>query len=395
MPDGSLHGLRIIDTSEGVAGGYCTRFLAGLGADVIKLERPGVGDSLRRAGPFPGDVVHAETSVMHLHLNAAKRSVTLALASASGLRLFARLLETADACVTDDPAVAEHAGRIQTHLVISTITPFGASGPRAGNPGTDLVTMAAGGYLSLNGDPDREPVRPYGDQSEHQAGLHAALGTLAALRAREGGAPGQLVDVSMQEASGFLTAGALQRHALMRRTQTRAGARPAGFAPNRLYPSTVRPCVDGHVHVHCHNRFHDLISVLMDEPRLAEPDVLAEPLGHADEIDALMDRWLATRSRREAVAEAQDLRVPMAEVFNPGEVMDDELGHLRERGFFVDVAHPVAGAVRQPGAPVVMPASPWRIRRAPLLGEHTVDVLCGDLALSRCDLTRLSAAGVV
>jgi formyl-CoA transferase len=254
--------------------------------------------------------------------------------------------------------------------------------------------MAAGGYLSLNGDPDRPPLKPYGEQSAYQAGLHAALGTLAALRARDH-AGGQHVDVAQAEAAGFLLAGALQRFALMGRPQVRNGPRPASFAPNRLYPSTIRPCADGYVHVHCHNRFPDLISVLMQEPRLAAPDVLAEPLGHADEIDALMDGWLATRDRATAVGEAQELRIPITEVFTPAEVLADVDGHHGARGFFVDVEHPAAGMVRQPGAPVVMRDTPWRIARAPLLGEQNVDIYCGELGVTLRQLGVLRAAGVV
>jgi crotonobetainyl-CoA:carnitine CoA-transferase CaiB-like acyl-CoA transferase len=396
---GSLDGVRIIDASSGVAGGYCTRLLAGLGADVLKIERPGRGDSLRRASPFPRDAPHRETSAQHLHLNAGKRSITLDAGSRTGAALLRRLLEGADALICDGsdahPSVALDALRgPYPRLIVATVTPFGADGPLAGWRATEIVSMAAGGYLWLNGDPDRAPVKPYGDQAHYQAGLHAALGVVAALHAREANAGGgQHVDVSMQEAAGFLTAGALQRETLMRRPQVRAGPRPAGFAANRLYPSTVRPCADGHVHVHCHNRFPDLVSVLMQEPRLAAPDVLAEPLGHADEIDALMDVWLAKRTRADAVAEAQELRVPMAEVLDPSEVVRHP--HLRERGFFVTVEHPVAGKVTQPGAPMVMGATPWRSGRAPLLGEHNVDVYYGELGLSPRELARLAAAGVV
>lgn len=395
----ALDGLRIIDASSGVAGGYCTRLLAGLGADVLKVERPHAGDTVRRAGPFPGDVPHRETSAQHLHLNAAKRSITLNVRSASGASLLRRLLERADVYVCDAGDVHSSLAidvlrEAYPQLVVATVTPFGVDGPYAHWGATDIVAMAAGGYLWLNGDPDREPVKPYGDQAQHQAGVHAALGVVAALHGRDDGrADGQHVDVSMQEAAGFLTAGALQRETLMRRPQMRAGPRPAGFAANRLYPSTVRPCADGHVHVHCHNRFPDLISVLMQEPRLAAPDVLAEPLGHADEIDALMDAWLAKRTRAEAVTEAQELRVPMAEVLDPSEVVTHP--HLRERGFFVEMEHPVAGRVTQPGAPIVLGATRWHAARAPLLGEHNADVYCGELGLTRRDLARLAAAGVV
>lgn len=396
MP-GALDGLRVIDCSSGIAGGYCTRLLAGLGADVVKVEHPFAGDALRRSGPFPRDVPHREMSALHLHLNAAKRSITLDVATRSGRALLARLCAGADVLLAGDDRAAppfdvDAIAAENPRLVAACVAPFARGDARRSS---EIVSMAASGYLSLNGDPDRTPVKPYGEQAAYQGGLHAAIGVVAALAAREADGAGQRVDASIADAAGFLHAGALQRQQLMQRPQVRAGARPAGFGPDRLYPSTVRPCADGHVHVHCHNRFHDLISVLMQEPRLSEPDVLATPLGHADEIDALMDRWLAQRTRFGAVAEAQELRIPMTEVLSPAEVVADIHGQHAARGFFANVPHPVADDVPQPGAPMLLDATPWRIARAPLLGEHNDAVYAGELGLSRRDLALLSAAGVV
>ncbi len=401
MTEMALDGLRIVDLSEGVAGGYCTRLLAGLGADVVKVEHPRTGDPLRRAGPFLRDVPHPETSAPHLHLNAAKRSITLDPHTATGLALLLHLLIPANAIVMErppSPAFAPDAldARFPS-LVVTTITSRGLDGSLAGRASTEITDLALSGYLSLNGDPDREPVKVYGSQAQLQAGLHAALGTMAALAARDRvtGGVGQHVDVAAVEAAGFLLAGAIQRHAIGGIPQRRNGPRPASFRPTRLYPSTVRPCADGHVHVHCHNRFHDLISVLMEEPRLAAAEVLAEPLGHAAEIDALMDGWLAGRDRATAVSAAQDLRIPMTEVLTPAEVVEDALGQHAARGFLVDVEHPVAGTVRQPGAPVRMHGTPWRTARAPLLGEHNRAVYCDELGLTPGDLARLAAAAVI
>lgn len=397
----ALSGLRVIDATEGVAGGYCTRLLAGLGADVIKVERSVIGDSLRRAGPFLRDVPHVETSAPHLHLNAGKRSVTLDINARSGADLLGRLLAGADAFIATDSALpcqlmGDALGDRYPQLVVTWITPFGTTGPRAGWLATDIVAHAMGGYLAMTGDPDREPVKPYGEQSAYQAGLHAALGIVAAVVARDRfGAGGQQVDVAAVEASSFLIGGALARAFIFGRESTRNGTRPVGMSAEYLYPSVIRPCADGHVYVHRHNRFPDLLAALTQEPRLAAPDVLSQPLGHADETDTLIDRWLATRDKWQAVAEAQDLRVPFTEVLDPCEVVEDRLGQLTARGFFVETEHPVTGAVRVPGAPLVMSASPWATRRAPLLGEHNRDVYCGELGLTVRSLTRLAAAGVI
>ncbi len=396
----ALAGLRVIDTSEGVAGGYCTRLLAGLGADVIKVERPLIGDVLRRAGPFLHDVPHVETSASHMHLGAGKRSVTLDLTTASGTHLLFRILATADVFLArDDPSQSPQlsAGALGTRypeLIIASITPFGTTGPRANWRAPDVVSHAMGGYLAMTGDPDREPVKPYGEQSGYQAGLHAALGIAAALAARDrNDAGGQHVDVAASEASTFLIGGALARAFAFGRESMRNGTRPVGLPPEYLYPSTIRPCDGGDVYVHRHNRFPDLLAALTHEPRLAAPDVLAQPLGHADETDALLDGWLASRDKWRAVEEAQELRVPFTEVLDPAEVVEDRLGQLTAREFITKADHPVAGRVTALGAPIVMPESPWIVRRAPLLGEHNVEVLGAELGLSGRSMARLAAAG--
>lgn len=398
----AFSGLRVIDASEGVAGGYCTRLLAGLGAEVIKVERPLTGDTLRHTGPFLHDVPHIETSAAQLHLGAGKRSITLEVATATGSDLLLRMLATADVFIARDdrsqlphPSV-ELLAEKHTGLIVTSITSFGTTGPRAGWRGTDIVAHAVGGYLAMTGDPDREPVKPYGEQSAYQTGLHAALGIVAALAARDrSGAAGQHVDVAVSEASSFLIGGALARAFTFGRESRRNGTRPVGLPPEYLYPSTIRPCDGGHVYIHRHNRFPDLLAALTHEPRLGALDVLAQPLGHADEIDALIDVWLASRDKWRAVEDAQELRVPFTEVLDPGEVVQDRLGQLTARRFLVDVDHPVAGRLKVLGGPVVMPASPWIVRRAPLLGEHNGEVLGGELGLSSRNMARLAAAGVI
>lgn len=407
---GALTGLRVADASEGVAGGYCTKLLASLGADVLKVERPRVGDTLRRAGPFLNDVPHLETSAVNLHLAAGKRSITLDVTSPTGASLFERLLETADGLVIGDHTSLHHSLGLASlssrfpRLVVTQITPFGASGPRVPWLATELITMTTSGYLMMNGDADREPIKPYGHQSEYQAGLHAALGTLAAITDRdrdpngaaEAERPARSLDVAISEAATFLTGGAIARAATFDRESSRNGTRPAGFPPEYLYPSTIRPTADGgYVYTHRHNRFPNLLAALMQEPRLAASDLLAQPLGHADETDAMMDRWLATRDKWRAAEEAQELRVPFTEVLDPGEIVDDRLGQHRARAFFVDIEHPVAGVVTQPGAPIVLPACSAATSSAPLLGEHNREVYVGQLGLAPRSLARLAAAGVI
>ncbi len=403
MPDGSaLQGVRVVELVEGLAGAYCGKLLAGLGADVLKVEPPS-GDSLRRAGPFPEDHPNPEASGLFLHLNPAKRSVTLAIETETGRRLLGRLLDTADVLVHDlAPGRARAIGlddaslrNERPSLVAAAVTFFGSTGPYADFAGTEIVAQALSGYMSLTGDPDREPLKPYGYLAEYQAGLHAAVAVMAAVLARDATDEGDLADVSVTEAACFALGGPPQLAWWFDRTLKRNGTRLIGVGGRHPYPSTLRPCADGWVHAHSNNRNPELLAALVGDQWLASPEVLDAMTDRADEIDAVVDRWLADKTKWQAVAAAQEMRLPFTEVLTPAELLEDREGHLRSRGELVEVEHPVAGTVTQLGPPVHLGAGAWVSDRAPLLGEHTADVLCGTLGLTHDDLLRLRQAGVV
>jgi crotonobetainyl-CoA:carnitine CoA-transferase CaiB-like acyl-CoA transferase len=368
---GALDGIRVVELATGVSGPYCGRLLAGLGADVLKVEPPG-GDPTRFEGPFPGDQPNPERSGLFLHLNTGKRSTVFA-----GVAVLRPLLADADVLLLSHDAARLQADGLDLdelrrdfpRLVIVDVTPFGLTGPYSGYLGGELVAYALGGYMMLTGSADREPIKSYGSLVEYEAGAHAALGTMAALFAREATGDGQVVDVSAMEAATFMLGAVEQSAYFYGRIARRNGTRLLGFPPEHSYPSTIRPCADGFVHCHSNNRFLDLLGAMIPHPRLKEPDLLATMMGHADEIDAIMDPWLAARTRAEIVRTAQELRLPFTEVLEPGEVMADP--HNNARASFVTVGHPGAGPVLQPGAPFRLPATPWVTRPAPMLGQHT------------------------
>jgi crotonobetainyl-CoA:carnitine CoA-transferase CaiB-like acyl-CoA transferase len=428
----ALAGLRVVDLTEGVSGPYCTKLLAGLGAEVIKVEPPG-GESGRHAGPFAdltprppslaGKGEDAATagersspfprreggrevrflSLRFLHLNTGKLGITLNVESATGRRLLDRLLADADVLVVDGPPLRLSERRLDQatlerdypKLIVTAISPFGRSGPYRDFTASEIVLYAVGGYLVLTGDPNKPPIKAYGSQVEYQAGLQAAVGTLVALRARDTrpGQPASLVDVAAYEAATFLLGGPAQVYAVTGDVYRRNGTRLIGHGPYHPYPSTLRPCLGGYVHAHSNNRHWDLISILMEDERLASPEFLEAPSGHADEIDALMDAWLADKDKFEAVRRAQELRVPFTEVMTPAEVLAEP--HYTERGFWATIDHPEAGTLRQPGPPIRMARTPWQTHRAPLLGEHNAAVYCDRLGLPRTALARLRAAGIL
>lgn len=372
----------MVEFATGVAGPYCGKLLAGLGAEVVKVE-PAEGDPTRRAGPFPGDVPHMERSGLFLHLNTGKQSAVAEQADLSPAELVRRLCAHADVLLLGHRPAELTAAEIDIaalraacpRLVVVDVTPFGLTGPYADWRGDELVVYALSGYMLLTGAPEREPIKAYGSLVQYQAGAHAALGTVAALFARDRDGAGQVVDVSAMEAGTFLIGGVEQNAYFYGDVARRNGTRLLGFSPRHSYPSTIRPCRDGFVHCHSNNRYLDLLGALIPHPRLADPELLGAMMAHADEIDAIMDEWLATRDRRDIVRGAQTLRLPFTEVLAPGEVVAEE--HHRERGSFVVVDHPGAGPVLQPGAPIRMPATPWETRPAPMLGQHTGAAVTG------------------
>lgn len=381
MTTGALDGLRILDLTSG-SFGYAGRLLAGFGAAVIKIEPP-EGDPVRRSPPFPDDTPDIERSGRHLHLNAGKRSVVLDLESEAGREQFRALVRTADAVVESLGAgeMARHGlgyddlAGIQPDLVMTSISYFGQDGPYVDWHGSEIVAMALGGYLFITGEPDRPPVKSYDNLVEQQTAVQAAVATMVGLTQRDLHGGGDYFDVSAQDAALFLLGGTAQIAHFSQTVIHRVGNRLLYVAPQTFYPSTLRPCQGGYVHAHTNQRHPELMAALMDQPRFIDPDVLATPLGHADEFDALMDEWLAQYDKFEVVRRAQAMRLPFTEVLTPAEIVEDE--HLKERGFLVEVEDPAGGTIRMPGAPAMLAGTPWMPQRAPRLGEHTAEILGG------------------
>ena len=398
--EGALEGVAVLDASEGVAGGYCTKLLAGLGAEVIKVERPRGGDPVRHVPPFKDDVPHDETSTLHLHLSMGKKSVTLDPTTETGRSLLRRLIDQADVFVESYSALDasrcgldyETLASSRPGLIGTSVTYFGKTGPHAGYQATELIAYAAGGYAYLTGLPDREPIKAGGSQAEYQGGLHAALATVAALCLRDVTGQGDFLDVSIAEAICYAHAG-MSAYLNQGVVYQRRGARLLSDAPRYMYPSTILPCKDGFLHVHYAPADPALLGVLTENPRLSDPELWETPRAHAEEIDELVTEWLSRYDRGEAVRRAQELRHPWTEVLDPSDLVADP--QFRARGFFVELDHPAVGRFEHLGAPLLMSETPWRTARAPLLGEHNEDVYCGRLGLSKADLGVLREAGVI
>ena len=381
MPHALGH-LRVVEIGDGVAAAYATKLLADLGADVIKIEPPDRGDVTRTRGPYPGGVPHPEKSGLFLYLNANKRGIALDVRTPEGQATLDRLVARADLLVHDvhPTAMAAHgldwarlAARHPT-LVMTSIAPFGLTGPHASYRGADVVLWNAGGVATLNGEPGRPdlpPLKAFGDQSGFQAGLNAAIGSLGALFARLASGRGQHVEVSTQECLAAILELTFEFWPYCGLVASRLGAKP-------IQPLCFMECRDGWIFICCveEHQWRQFVEI-MGRPEWAEMELFANRLARGANFDALqvfLQEWCREQSVQELYDAAQRRRVPFAPVSTMGDLLASP--HLAARGFFATLAHPVAGKVTMPGAPYKLGATPWTLRTpAPCLGQHTAEVL--------------------
>lgn len=396
MPDQALSGGRVLDLTHCIAGPYCTKILADYGADVVKVERPGVGDPARSMGPFPGDNPDIESSGLFLYLNTNKKSITLNLKSAAGVEILKELVKGVDIVVENfSPRVMPGLGldyqtlkEINPGLVMVSISNFGQTGPYRDCKATDLTVWGLSGILYELGDPDREPLKMGSNVSEYVAGLYGALVALSALYYRDETGIGQHVDVSVLEA--FHT---------MQPSMTLVFSM-AGFIRQRAgihFPWGILPCDDGYIGFFLPTQTHwESLCVLLEMPELIDRPEYETPMmreERRDEITAIIVSWLKGKRMEDVFHAAQELRLPLTMVPNTEQLFD--MPQHKARGYFVDIDHPVGGKLTYPGAPFRLEETAWQAGRAPLLGEHNEEIYCGRLGYSREHFVKLSEDGLI
>ena len=399
LPDLALDDLRIIDLSQGIAGPYCTRLLADYGAEVIKIEPPDGGDPARNLGPFPDDIPHHDRAGLFLHLNTNKKSVTLDIATQSGRVVLGKLLAKADALVESYPP-GYLAGLGLGYddlkadfpsLIYCSITPFGQTGPYRDYKGNSLACMALSGLMYVTGEPDKEPLCTGGEPAQYFAGITAWVAILAAVQQRlASGGQGQHIDVSMLESLGA----ADEYNTLM---YSAFGAVRKRFYSRHMfaYPSDIFPCEDGHIVVIGGAAgFPTGMAVLLENPELESNPLFQNPWARTinwRQFEELILPYLREHKWEDLLGRAQELRMPFAAVLDPKTLLENR--HLEERGFFQTVDHPEAGRLPHTGAPFRTGETPMRVGRAPLLSEHTQEVLL-ELGYDKEDTVILRERGI-
>lgn len=402
----ALSGLKVIEYAKCISGPYCTKLLADLGAEVIKVEEPGKGDEARAYGPFSGDVPHPERGGLFLYLNCNKLGITLNVKTSTGHEILQRLLREADVFVTNyPPKIAEELGldysrirEIKSKIIATFIAPFGQTGPYRHYNGYAINCSALGGMTLCTGERGREPLTPPLSLGHFQAGAAGAAGTLFALFGERKTGKGQQVDVSEADVWAICHTGHMMAGYVMAgMKRMRWGHRTPG-----IYPYTILPCKDGYVFMYCPRgsdwkRFLEIIGGgkmpdwYADVPKFSDRRELS--LEYADQMDALLAPWLLSHTKKE-IYDLCRKELPIAPINTAAEVLKDE--HLTARQYFVETDHEEAGRLKYPGAPYKFSETPWRIERAaPLLGEHNELIYCQRLGFSREELISLRKEGVI
>lgn len=369
-----LEGVRVVDLSTDVAGAYGAKLLASYGADVIKVEAPGGDPTRRLASIEPGN---PDASILFGYLNTAKRSVVLDAGNALQRAAIVALLRTTDV-VIESGVPGEWAARgidfdalrgERPELVVCTVTPFGQTGPRAGWRTTALTAFAVGGQMVLCGDPDKPPLKTAGHQAYYQAGLHVFSATVTALFGVKRTGLGERIDISIQEVQAASLEG-FGPAAMLRGSD----AERTGNQLRAIWG--IYPCADGYIGVAAMSRQAPSVYECIGQPELArDPGFTTQLLGpENNEIaSALIGEWAAARTALEVFEESARFRAPMALIPTPRDLLEWE--PLRERGFWREVEHPVLGRHALPAGPFAVDGDRGRAAMAPLLGEHTQEVL--------------------
>ncbi len=412
----ALEGVRILDFTHVQSGPTCTQLLAWLGADVIKVERPGEGDATRgQLRDIPG-----VDSLYFTMLNHNKRSVTINTKSAQGMKVLDRLIGTCDVLVENFAPGAldrmgitwEHIHAINPRMIVASVKGFGP-GPYESCKVYENVAQCAGGSASTTGMPDGPPMVSGAQIGDSGTGVHLALGIVAALYQRTHSGRGQKVLAPMQDAVLNLCRVKLRDQQRLERTHTMheypqypdgkfGEAVPrAGNASGGGQPGAILKCKgwetdpNAYIYFITQSNVWAAVCKVIGEPGWVTDEAYASPqarLLHLKPIFARIEQWTMTKDKFEAMQILNQDDIPCGPILSMKELAEEPA--LRASGTVVEVDHPTRGKYLSVGNPIKMSDSPTEVTRSPLLGEHTDEVLA-QLGFSRDDVALLRAQGAV
>lgn len=376
--DRSLSGIQVVDLTEALAGPVCGMLLGDLGAEVIKVERPGIGDQARGYGP----PFVAGESAYFMSLNRNKRSLTLDLTTSPGQEIMGRLLARADVFLLNMPRQAswkkfgfdyETVSDKNPGIIYAAISGYGHTGPRAGAPGYDVIAQAESGTMSLTGDPGDAPMRFPTPMADMTTGLYATIGILAALQARAKTGKGQLLDLSLLESQVSWLTNLTPAFLLTGNPPTRIGNAHPMLVPYRLYQARDRAFNIGVGSEALWKRFCIATELegLMDDPRF---QANSDRVRNREELEPILDALFIQRDADEWLEKFRAARIPCGAVNSLPEILADE--HFLARNGLVEMEHPTAGMIQMLSNPIHFSETPPVYDRyPPLMGEHTEEIL--------------------
>ena len=403
MTETALAGVKVLEYAQFVAGPYCTKLVADMGAEVIKIEPPNGGDEARRREPFLKDVPHPERSGLFFYLNTNKLGITLNLNTSTGREIFKELVKETDVLVEDNPPKVmkelgldyESLKDINPRLIMVSITPFGQTGPYRDYKAYHLNTYHGSGLAKILADilPDevKQPLKAAGYLGDYDSGLSAAVALMGAVYYRLFTGMGQHIDISKQES--LIT---LERVEIGMYGNEGFSMMSTVAMQNML--GGLRHCKDGHVMlvIPMEHQWRALIE-LMGNPDWAQDERYQDEFSraqHAQVLNSYIDEWMSKYTKDEIFHRAQALSCPIGAVYTAEDLLASE--QLKAREFFVEVEHPEMGKVKCPAAPYRFSKTPWRVARpTPLLGEHNEEVYCNRLGYPKEELARMRGAGII
>jgi len=403
----TLDGIKVIELAQYISGPYCGMLLAGLGANVTKIEEPGIGDISRKCGPFPKDIPHPDRSGLFHYFNRNKRGITLDIRKVTGREILLELLKDTDVLIEDmQPKLAtnlkldfRHLREVNQKLIIVSITSFGQTGPYKHYKAYAINASGIGGMSSIVGEPQREPLTPPFSLGHFQTGIIAGNAIMFALMAQKKTGKGQHIDISEAESWAiFHTGNVVSAFIYGGRKRNRTGHRTYG-----PYPYTLLPCKDGYISMIAlrgseWKRFLEIVG----DGKVPEwyssddrfKDRLKAGLEYADVLDSLLSPWLMSHTRKEIFSRCREKHVPFTPVRNMDEVVNCE--HLNKRGYFEEIRCSGVNGFKCPGAPVRFSGSLWNLNKtAPTLSEHNHEVYCERLGYSREQLVQLRRMSII
>ena len=401
-----LTGIRVFDLTRILAGPTCTQLLGDLGADIIKIERPSVGDDTRSWGPpYVKDADGNDTteSAYYLSANRNKRSITIDLRRAEGIALAKQLIAKCDVLIENFKVGSlaklglgydELKGEF-SNLVYCSVTGFGQTGPYADRAGYDFLAQGLGGIMSITGDPDGPPMKVGVGIADVMTGMYASTAILAALRHRDATGQGQHIDTCLldtqvswliNEGTNYLVSGKIP-------------VKLGNDHPN-IVPYKVFGTADGYVILAVGNdrQFQDWCRYAGAEDLGADPRFATNPLriGNREALYEAMPAYMERKTTQQWLDGLASAKVPCSPVNNIKQVFENE--QVQARGMRIEMDHPKAGSGKVPliGNPLKMSATPPQYRQAPpILGEHTDEVLAEVLGLDEAEILALKQAGTV